>query len=528
MMNGPAWIALIAIVCLGAPIMAGFLMPNDEVDTVGYETTDPLDITNGLNNDVSDIPIEYRSYLNDLFMTSGSIGYWLPSGDYTTIPNNFPALSVLTTGYFGNQSTKDLSTMSSGYSTEFCIILYPQSTAEMYDSNGNRLYGVIYFMNTNLAYGLLFNNFISPIGTTISIVEVDGSDVIDYKYYQQTVTDGKKQYLDPSKGLYSVIPNSKWSNAQTNTKVSLIIDTTDVHLLAYSQSDTSNLTVTVGTTIDVTFDDNTVKTLGSPSTYTKLLIEFDAAESKTSVTGLFDVTEFTQSLDGHMGNTVSGDLDLDNIKVIRFQETNVRYYVTSTLVKADNVAVMNNVTLQPSAYYPGFTWAINLKALSTYGPTFNIQIERSGVTTTYSYDVENGKALEMPLGGSTKDVALGGVTLAVIPNENGTTYTLRINGERWEETSLDQNDTVSIFFDGVWKVNTTIMKIEPYSYKEFQWVPGTFNVSATTFCFFGMMAAGLMAVFLGVCAFRSEMSWGPMIVAVIAGAIYTILLVSYA
>lgn len=522
-MNSQVLAVTAVMVCLICPIAFGFLMPTGEVEAVGYTTESPINITESLNNDRIVVPVPYDSYLNNLFMVNASLGYWLPSGDLSPVPNNYPAISY-TGESIMTPSSLDLTAYTYYANTYMASVSIPTS-AEIYDSNGTRIYGAVYFPSTGLAYGVPYNNYVIPIEPVLSVT--GGS--IRLSQFHQDMIDGAKAYLDTSKGLYSAYGGAYWSNTQVNSSVNLIVETADLKLSAYSSNDYSPLQIYVGGFIDVKFEDGTSQRLGSSSSYTKLLIQFDTSTSKATVTGLLGMTEFTQNPNDHKGNSVSGDIDLENIRSIRFNESNVRYYVSSAMALNDNTSVMNNVNMDPDSFYPNSLWSTTMKNVGIFGSSIDFNVTSNGVTTTYSYSVVDGKATEVPLEASTTDVDLSDVSVALVPLSDGTGNVLRINGKVLDIGTLDSEDTVTITFDGIWKMNTTISKLTSYTYSYYEWTPGTFNIGSTTFCLIGFLAAMMMAIISGLCAFKYETGGLlPLFVSGIAGTIYLLMLFSYA
>lgn len=534
-MNTQTLVVAVIMFCLIVPISAGFLMPVDSSEGVGYTTETPTNITASLNNSTMTMPVEYDSYLNNLFQYE-SIGGWSAEGDLTTVPNNYPALTATGAGTSYNAvnfPTFDLVNDITVYPNTQCVIVQPGTGVTFRDSQGVQIYSVLYYPDTALAYGVHFNSVVYAISTVITVEAPNGGSFTG-QHFHQIVTDGKPMYLDTSRGLYSTYPTWVWTNTQVNSKVSLIIDTLDnTRISARTVSDSSVLKVNVGSDVSITFDDNTTQVLGSSSTYTKLLVVFDSSSSKVTVTGLFGVDNFTQNLNGHMGYSVSGDFDLSNIRSIYFSGnffgSSARYYVPSAQALNSNISVMSNVTVNPTDFYQTNIWSFNSKNPGIFGSilTLTVQAQDLTVLNTYTYTVTDGKAVGMPLGGSTRDVDLRDVSIAVVPLSDGTGNAIRVNGEVLDVSTIGSTDRVLIGFDGIWKMEATLSKLTTYNYDDYVWKSGTFNIDMPTFTFIGLATAFLMSLITGFVALRYDMSGLPALgVSVLCGVIYTVLLIS--
>ena len=531
-MNSQVMAVTVIMVCLVCPICAGFLMPTGEVEAVGYTTESPINITDGLNNDRISVPVTYDSYLNNLFQYhSGNNDANYPSGDYTTVPNSFPKVQRWSVAdqavTFMTPGTK---TINPPTVPGYAYVFYSTSDVDLYDSNGNWLSMAIAYGNTKLTYGFNAENQATSIENTLTAVSSVAGAYPVYAY----LIGGGGEYLDTSKGLYSTSPNWYWSNTQVNSKVCFVLDSVDNTVLtARDNGNSSSLNIDIiNDQIQVTFEDSSVADLGSVSVYTKVLVEFDCATSTTTVTGLYGMDSFTKNVADCKGSSVSGSMSLDSIITVAFTGaygSGARYYVLPGAAFNDNTAVMNDVSMDPNAYYPSSLWSTTMKNAGIFGSSIDFNVTSNGVTTTYSYNVVSGKAVNVPIEGSTTDVDLMNVSIALVPLSDGSGNVLRINGKLLSIGTLDANDTVTITFDGIWKMNTTISKLTSYTYSYYDWQAGTFNIGSTTFCLIGLLAAVLMAIISGLCAFKYDTGGLlPLFVSGIAGAIYLLLLFSYA
>lgn len=501
---------LTVMLCLTAPIMAGFVMPSDEVEKISYVSEDPIYLTSGLNNDTVSLPTEYKSYLNNQFVIGD--GTFFPGGSVTTTPTNYPAYERGQGYYLTYSGSMDLSTLP-----QKVTLIRTYGDAEI-QVDGHTVHEVYYYGKTGLAYAHI-GNIMQQISTTITVIPNDTTTNNLYVMpFSQVTLDGKGYYVDPSKGLTLTANTTAWSNTQHNTKLSVVFglpEASSTKLSFYSNLDVVPYVYIYNTNGTVSIDGGE---LGSSSNYKHILMEFDGVEKTLTFTGLYGLTNYTDSLENHKGNSVTINTTMERLDSF-FSTQDLRYYVTSAEVKSINVSAMTDVTLDASSFYPGELWMFDLKGLNLYGDSFALNLP-SGTRT---FTVKDGAIVGVELDGVVKDVPLSSLTVAYVPKADGTGNTIRFNGQIWtEQDPLSPNGPVTITLNGTWKLDVSLAKLEQSKYSEYQWTSGTFNIDAQTYCMVGMLVSALMAILSGIAAYRFEI--GGLIPVLIAGGIGTVYL----
>jgi len=545
-------LALAAIMlCLAGPIAIGFIMPNDYEEGTGYTIGNPINITASLENDTQEISVRNTSYVNNLFLWYQDLyGYnhWQPSGDSTTVYNNYPLLDTPTSSTFAITPGQilDLTSIYSGSTYEMIEL-------EIYNDNftdpeGTQYQYVIYYPDTKIAYGYqTYYQYkqIAPntIGTTITT----NKNVTQYFYEQMEDANNNKLYIDATKGFeYDPVANGSngyWHNGFVNEKVAMIIQPTNDMRLMFRINNVNTymyikiqagywyLGYDVGGT--PTYFDTP---LGEKDTYDKLLVEVDGSTGVATVTGLAGMDNFTDDYTIYEGNYMLVPMGTGYIDAASFRGMGnhdpMRYYVPYTYSINDKTRVMNNVTVDFNKYYPKKLWSMELSNIAYFGDYITVYVTHANNTTeSTSYNVTDGKIrVVYTQDGDPQLVPLSGLNIALIPDsEDNTKNHLYVGGKIDQTIPLVSTDTVTIEFGGVWKMIVKVSLVEPYDYNNYLWMPGTFNLTATGYCTVGLLVSSFMAILCGVYAFRMDQSgWFGVIPSAVCAVIYLLLLFSYA
>lgn len=516
MINTKFLALLTLMLCMTVPIIAGFMMPSDEVERTGYNTLNPMYITSSLNNDTIEIPVEYDSYLNNQFVLSD--GTFFPGGTVTTTPTNYPAYVSGVDYYITHSGTLNLKTTF----TQEVFLMRVSGDSEI-QVDGHTISMLYYYGKTGNAYATFGDGMIHQISTTVDVIQnTTTTNNLYVIAFHQVALDGKYYYVDPSKGFVLYADTAAWTNTQQNSKITMIMKspsrTQDLSFLGDAGRDYVSMLVTDGRL----FIEG--QELGRLLTYPMLMVVADGVNHTITFTGLSGMNNYTDDVTKHKGNSVTVSCDNDLFYNFTVSE-DTRYLVKSTEVKSLNVSAMTNVTLNAANYYPNSQWLFNLKGLNIYGDS--ITFTAGDVTRTYT--VSDGKIIGLHLNGSEKDVPLKEITIALIPKSDGSGNTLRINGEIWTEApTIPSSSTVTAKLNDTWKMDVSLAKVEPYSYKEYVWASGSFNIDSQTYSVIGLITSFIMAVLCGLAAYRFEISGAiPVIIASGCGVVYLLLMMSF-
>lgn len=552
-MNSTALAAIVVAVCVICPLGVGFLWPTGEMTEIGYTTEGNMDVTQALNNDTAPVEYAYTSYMNNMFYwldasTPDSPGYYETGLDYmetTTVPNSYPVADFAEMGDYGY--TGDPVNLDGGTWTNYAFLQVFALNGAEFTVGGQHVDCLLLFPGSGVGYGMKgywsgHYDVIQVPGNKFTVTTITpGQDTMRiYKYTQATDSDGNKLYVEMKDGL-QLMDGTVWMNGETNSRATLIVDPYSSSYTITAGDVGSGDTATVyidntSGTIMASVNGLDWKSIGSRSVYPKVMIEFDSTDDQVVVTGLMNMDGYSGYTPSKRGNSVSFDVSFGAFKNIQFfNPAGVVGIVYMTSILTDPIEVMNDATLRFADFYPDNLLSMNMKNISMYGDSMSFILDRNGVTETVTLAVQDGFLTNVPFfgedGDTYEDVSLRNLVVALIPDTDGQSSHVMINGKLADigtyHGTVQTTDSFEIQFDGIWKAAISIQDVVPYEYSSYTWAVGNFGVSASGFCTIGMLAAVLMTVASALYARSNEMSAViPLITSIGCAGVYLTMLFS--
>lgn len=527
------------------PIMAGFMMPSDTTTEVDYEIGVYNDVTKSMENSTTPGSAYNSTYINNQYTIGSNPIYGLNTrtNETTTIMNSYPKLSVDTTSQVtlpaNSQQTWNLTSLYTSPSVQ--LVLLDPYLAHITDSDGNACSAVYYYPGTKLCYGMENSLLVAmdPTKVNIEVTNNIGGYITQSFYAQDTDASGKPLYMDPNSGFvagWEAGYGYVWCNTRENTIVAFVVDPTEQPWLVINAHDSVRLMVDANGEITARIVYNNAASLsdlavGNVSAYPYVLITIDTIEDKIMVSGLVNMSSFTTFPTGHIGNTVTQDIeDIPAIKTLMWDRPfgtspTYSFYVPYTYALSEGTACIEDNTLSVGSYYPGKTYYAFMMASTTlYGDSMTFNFSTAG-DLTYTFAVEDGKLKDVPTDQGTVDIPVSALTVYLIPVTDST-YTVKFNDYTLDE--IEKNNSyakLDVFFQGSWKTTALVTSSTATTKDVYIW-GGGFNIDFTTFCGIGVLVAFCLAIIAGMYYRSTETGILPIFLAIAAGVIYIALLFS--
>lgn len=520
----------------------GYLMPSDQVEKTGYEMTKTTDVTASLQN--SSRPVlsaPYSDYSNNLWSPSYLGGPYAFSAhldsqafEYklTTSPNQYPFLEHSTFN-----KTWDVSPSSDFYPATHSIDgAYAVSYQCRTESNGLAYFKVgdteyttlFYFPSDGSIYAEGARNGLSFIRVNTSTVQVDSNteSVIAQGFTQRVNESGQKQYVDYSNGFSGYGTTMKWYNLKQNWVADIILNRGSYEFKF--QGDLGYSTIVPFST---DFYGKTAiingKTLGE---YEYIWFHYDASSgaSFTGLTGMKNISDPT--FKQKAGNSISFNLGWSEMPLTAFSIepvgfpglNNLGYYVQSVQYVAYNINAIEDNTLDTSKLIQNNPATVRISDLAYVGDSITIAMTSGPATQKMTFPVDRSdytitvKGQKVPI----RDMLISSIPIGDAP------YVVTINGlSPWTFVSGDDVSSFAVTFNGKWDVHVFLSEMGAYTYKEYEWTAGTFNIDWNAYCMVGLITSFLAFLATGLAGRLSGTKVGALLLTSgICGVTYLVLL----
>ena len=504
--------AVIIMLCVIAPIIVGYVMPSEEVQRTGYETGYVNDISDALANDTSPVTSQYTGYLNNTYQLDDSGRIVYRPVDYTTSPNQYPYMSLITTGAaveWGGTGNIDLAnplgdgtTFKNGY-----YMTYSGTNGDRFTVNGEEYDGILYATETKETWG-----YIESTGELVNLSQSSSNGEaimpsVTYPSgffvaagYMHTGISSTPRYVDITQGNY-IESGDVWLNGYANSVVEFTIkpEAGTTSITMDFGSDSYTLTKDSSGVWQVS-DGTETKALGSSSTYEYLYIRYDTAQSTMTVGGLAGYSSFTQAYLPNVVNYVQFEAaDMEMFRTVGFSGTTtssnglMSYWCQSAYIQTGTTDAISNVVITPDDWYPNGQWILEIYDSVVDGSSITITTQ-SG---SQRFVVENGQIETNEVWGLPETIAVDQFYIMSVPDsETGELRTILCG------VDLDERVT-AVTLGGKWVASVTMTEVDSFTYEEYLWNLGSFGIGTDDYCLVGVGTALMSFIAVALAGRRS-------------------------
>lgn len=520
-MNDGKLCGLVVLLCVICPILVGFVWPVGTTTEQGWETGDPINISNDVINSEISVFTRYNDPFNNNMNVFDTSMYANEPVSVTSSPG--PAWNVslpdvhfesVTTDSDGFYVIPDVSTWKdwASYGAKSVVLAGAGwEEIDIDDHQGQVADLIVFYPETERMFfrtdnGHEFIAFNDSWKLTFS-ASTSGVQTLNIPYIIYTMND----YVDLSAG-FEMPWSADWFNGYENKAANIILSTTDsssradLTFIDEKIYNTNNIKASVrvssGDISLYVYDNSTLiysEYLGSNSVYDKVLLSIDYDSKTVSLSGLRGMASFIGDYQGAIRETIT--CNLDNPILFRsiqiYEDTgDVIWYVADTVSGVSSTPGSHDYFLNLRDYSATGSLQINLRSVQIHSDDIAIIVN----STAYVGTIE-GNTLTIRTDDGYLTVPLNNLIIGLIDNK------VYLNGNPISDLGTFVS-SATIRFYGDWLMSVYLYHMEPVSVEGYTWLAGGFGLDVMGFCSVGLITSVGSALGLGLYGRRSGMRIG--------------------
>lgn len=521
-MNDGKLCGLVVLLCVICPILVGFVWPVGTTTEQGWETGDPINISNDvINSDIS-VFTRYNDPFNNNMNVFSDTTYANEPVTTTTNPGPVwdvgnPSFNVqtVTTDALGFYTISDISTWKNWASLQAKSVVFAKTSGwDEIDLYGGWIADIVVYYpeSDQLFFRVDGSDEFRPFDVDREITFSASTSSVHTENLYYLIYETSSLYANLADG-FEVPLNASWFNGYQNKAANIIFSTNnnsrvDLIFFDYDQVHSPiydikvSIRVSSGSISMNVYENNVLiysEILGNNSVYDKVLLNYDYDKKAVSLSGLKGMTSYIGDYQGAIRETITCNLD----NPIIFYSFNIQqysgysvWYVADTVSGVSSTPGSHDYFLNLRDYSATGSLQINLRSVQIHSDDIAIIVN----STAYVGTIE-GNTLTIRTDDGYLTVPLNNLIIGLIDNK------VYLNGNPISDLGTFVS-SATIRFYGDWLMSVYLYHMEPVSVEGYTWLAGGFGLDVMGFCSVGLITSVGSALGLGLYGRRSGMRIG--------------------